>query len=52
MKYKSKEGEKYMEKAKVYFTKEITPKKVVEMFKVLNKELPGKVAVKVHSGEK
>lgn len=41
-----------MEKAKVYFTKEITPKKVVEMFKVLNKELPGKVAVKVHSGEK
>jgi len=41
-----------MEKAKVYFTREITPQKVVEMFKVLNKELPGKVAVKVHSGEK
>lgn len=40
-----------MEKAKVYFTKEITPSKVVEMFKVLNKDLPGKVAVKVHSGE-
>jgi hypothetical protein len=41
-----------MEKSKVYFTREITPQKVVEMFKILNKELPGKVAVKVHSGEK
>lgn len=41
-----------MEKAKVYFTKEITPEKVIEMYNVLNKELPGKVAVKVHSGEK
>ena len=41
-----------MEKAKVYFSREITPQKVVEMFEVLNKELPGKVAIKVHSGEK
>ena len=41
-----------MEKAKVYFTKEITEEKVVEMFKVLNKKLKGNVAVKVHSGEK
>lgn len=41
-----------MEKAKVYFTKEITEEKVVEMFKVLNKKLNGNVAVKVHSGEK
>ena len=40
-----------MEKAKVYFTKEITPEKVMEMYKVLGKELPGPVAVKVHSGE-
>ena len=40
-----------MEKAKVYFTKEITPESVVRVFKALNKELPGKVAVKVHSGE-
>ena len=39
-------------KSKVYFTKEITPEKVVEMCHVLGKELPGKVAVKVHSGEK
>jgi len=41
-----------MKKAKVYFSKEITPEKVIEMFKILNKDLPGKVAVKVHSGEK
>lgn len=41
-----------MEKAKVYFSKKITPQQVVEMFKVLNKDLKGKVAVKVHSGEK
>lgn len=41
-----------MEKSKVYFTKEITPESTVKMFEVLGKKLPGKVAVKVHSGEK
>lgn len=41
-----------MEKAKVYFTKEITPEAVIKMYKALGKKLPGKVAVKVHSGEK
>ncbi len=40
-----------MEKAKVYFTRNITPENVVKLFKLLNHELPGKVAVKVHSGE-
>ena len=40
-----------MEKAKVYFTKEITPDSVVQIFKKLNHELKGKVAVKLHSGE-
>ena len=39
-------------KAKVYFTREITPEKVVEMYDAMGVELPGKVAVKVHSGEK
>ena len=39
-------------KAKVYFSREITPEKVVEMYRALGVELPGKVAVKVHSGEK
>ena len=37
---------------KVYFSKTITPEKVLELFKLIDKELPGKVAVKVHSGEK
>lgn len=40
-----------MEKAKVYFSKEITPEKVLEMYKLLGVNLPGKLAVKVHSGE-
>ena len=39
-------------KSKVYFTKTITSEKVVEMFKILNKDLPGKIAIKVHSGER
>ena len=37
---------------KVYFTKNITPESVIEMYKILNKELTGNIAVKVHSGEK
>lgn len=41
-----------MGKPKVYFTRQITPEKVVEMYKLLGCELPGKVAVKVHSGER
>ena len=41
-----------MAKAKVYFSKEISPEKVVAMYKALGVTLPGKVAVKVHSGEK
>ena len=40
-----------MEKAKVYFTKNITEDSIVEIYKKLGIELPGKVAVKVHSGE-
>lgn len=38
-------------KAKVYFTKTITPEKVILMYQILEKPLPGKVAAKVHSGE-
>lgn len=38
-------------KPKVYFSREITPEKVLELYRMLGKELPGKVAVKVHSGE-
>lgn len=38
--------------AKVYFSREITPEKVLELYKMLGKALTGNVAVKVHSGEK
>ncbi len=39
-------------KSKVYFSREITPEKVVELYRTLGVNLSGKVAVKVHSGEK
>ena len=39
-------------KSKVYFTREITPEAVVKLYHALGVSLPGKVAVKVHSGEK
>ncbi len=38
--------------ATVYFSRTITPEKVLELYKMAGKELPGKVAIKVHSGEK
>ena len=41
-----------MEKAKVYFSKTITSENVIEMYKKLNKELKGNIAIKIHSGEK
>ena len=41
-----------MEKAKVYFTSEITPESVVKIYERLGVELQGNVAVKLHSGEK
>lgn len=36
---------------KVYFIKEITKENVVKIYEALGRELKGKVAVKVHSGE-
>lgn len=41
-----------MPKSTVYFIKDITPENVVKIYEKLGKELTGKVAVKVHSGEK
>ena len=38
--------------AKVYFSRTITPEKVLELYKLIEKDLPGKVAIKLHSGEK
>ena len=39
-------------KPTVYFSRTITPEKVLELYKMLGKELPGRVAIKGHSGEK
>lgn len=36
----------------VYFSRIITPENVLELYKRLGKTLPGRVAVKLHSGEK
>lgn len=40
-----------MEKSKVYFIKEISKENLVKIYDALNVKLPGKVAVKIHSGE-
>ena len=40
-----------MKTSKVYFTKDITPESVLKLYAALGVELPGKVAVKLHSGE-
>ena len=39
-------------KSDVYFTKKISSKTVVEIFKRLNITLPGKIGLKVHTGER
>ena len=39
-------------KAKVYFTRDITPENVLKLYEALGIKLPGKIAMKVHSGEK
>ena len=38
--------------ATVYFSPVITPEKVLDMFKLVDKTLPGNIAIKLHSGEK
>ena len=38
--------------SKVYFTKEISPEALIKLFKAVDKNLPDKIAIKVHSGEK
>ena len=40
-----------MEKSKVYFTKEITPESLIKIYEALGRELKGKVAVKISTGE-
>lgn len=38
-------------KSKVYFSKTISPEKVLELYKLIDKKLEGKIAIKLHSGE-
>ena len=38
--------------ATVYFSRTITPEKVLELYRLVDKKLPGSIAVKLHSGEK
>ena len=38
--------------AKVYFSRTITPEKVVQLYELAGKKLTGNVAIKLHSGEK
>ena len=38
--------------SKVYFSKDISAEKVLELYKLLGKDLKGNVAIKVHSGER
>ena len=40
-----------MNKAKVYFTADLTPESLINIYKALGINLKGKVAVKIHSGE-
>jgi len=40
-----------MTASKVFFTREITPEKLIEIYKALNKPLHGKIGVKISTGE-
>ena len=40
-----------MESSKVYFTKEITPESLIKIYEAIGKELTGKIAVKISTGE-
>ena len=37
---------------KVYFTRELTPEALVKLYKLVNADITGKVAIKLHTGEK
>ena len=40
------------EKPKVYFSKTISPEKIIELYNKLDIKLEGNIAIKIHSGEK
>lgn len=45
------ENSEMKEKPKVYFTKDISPESMLKLYNLVNKDISGKVAVKVHGGE-
>lgn len=47
----NQQQEEKMTKPIVYFTKEITPESLVKIYKKLGKNLPGKIGVKISTGE-
>ncbi|MDO4818433.1 MAG: DUF362 domain-containing protein [Akkermansia sp.] len=38
--------------SKVYFTRELTPEALVKLYKLVNADITGRVAIKLHTGEK
>ena len=40
------------EKPKVYFSKIVSPEKIIELYNKLDIKLEGNIAIKIHSGEK
>lgn len=42
----------YATPAKVYFTREITPQALVKLYRLVNQDITGHVAIKIHTGEK
>ena len=40
-----------MEKSKVYFTKDISSEGLIKVYEALSRELKGKVAIKISTGE-
>ncbi len=38
--------------SKVYFTREITPQALVKLYRLVNQDITGRVAIKIHTGEK
>ena len=49
---KSNEKTAVNNKALVYFSKEISPASLIKLYDKINQDIHGKVAIKIHTGEK
>ncbi len=43
--------QKHQEKAKVYFTRDLSPEGLLKIYEKVNEDIHGKVAIKIHTGE-